>query len=379
MKERITITPGHLLFLILLTGVVSFGLGVAFHWHVGSISISEHHSAQTAQPPVHFRPYANTLVPEISPRPIFTRFPRFMVPIKGGPRYKSAPLVQDKYATLKVDSWRYSYNARGIIEVPNYLNGRVTAVIIVHPWGIDDGQGWDTPQPAGASFFCTPGKNQLYLEHTRVVLAPFIERMRGHVALILYTLPGEKDDIRSLLYSSMDGYVSQKDRNKGRQLLREKLRGFTYRGGSIPHVLKILQQHEVSSYFEQFPGLDASQFYNSRGYWALPVPLVNTLDYKQEDIVFYDKEGYPALGKFLTKKGIRHILLAGYTTDMCVKSTAGGYENLKQDFNVFLVGDASLATFPAQDEPNIATTAELSKASLKVLVTETSWISFLRP
>ena len=43
-------------------------------------------------------------------------------------------------------AWRFSYNARGIIEVPNRLRADRTAVIVVHPWGIDDGQGWNTPE-----------------------------------------------------------------------------------------------------------------------------------------------------------------------------------------------------------------------------------------
>jgi len=41
----------------------------------------------------------------------------------------------------------------------------------------------------------------------------------------------------------------------------------------------------------------------------------------------------------------RHVLLTGYATDMCFCRTTAGYENLAKDFNVFLVGDATLATF----------------------------------
>ena len=63
-------------------------------------------------------------------------------------------------ADLDVRAWRFSYNARGIIEVPNRLRADRTAVIVVHPWGIDDGQGWSTPEPAGVAFQCTPAKNR---------------------------------------------------------------------------------------------------------------------------------------------------------------------------------------------------------------------------
>ncbi len=45
--------------------------------------------------------------------------------------------------------------------MPNRLRADRTAVIMVHPWGIDDGQGWTTPDPAGVADFCTPEKNHL--------------------------------------------------------------------------------------------------------------------------------------------------------------------------------------------------------------------------
>jgi len=90
--------------------------------------------------------------------------------------------------------------------------------------------------------------------------------------------------------------------------------------------------------------------------------------------VIYDAEGYELLKSFLRNAGVRHILLAGYNTDMCVCSTTAGYENLRKDFNVFLVGDATVATFPAQPNPAVATSAAVAFASLKVLVTETTWI-----
>jgi len=47
---------------------------------------------------------------------------------------------------------------------------------------------------------------------------------------------------------------------------------------------------------------------------------------------------------------------------------------MRQDFNVFIVGDATLATFPAQERPDTATTAELAGMSMENLITETAWI-----
>ena len=90
--------------------------------------------------------------------------------------------------------------------------------------------------------------------------------------------------------------------------------------------------------------------------------------------MIYDGEGYPALRSFLQKQGIRHVLLAGYNTDMCVCSTTAGYKNLSQDFDVFLVGDATIATFPAQPTPRFATTTAVCFAALDLFITQVSWI-----
>jgi hypothetical protein len=59
---------------------------------------------------------------------------------------------------------------------------------------------------------------------------------------------------------------------------------------------------------------------------------------------------------------------------MCVKSTTAGYVNLARDFNVFLVGDATLATFPAHDTPRFATSSALAFAALDQFITQVSWV-----
>jgi nicotinamidase-related amidase len=76
----------------------------------------------------------------------------------------------------------------------------------------------------------------------------------------------------------------------------------------------------------------------------------------------------------LKQHGIRHVLLTGYHTDMCVCSTTAGYKNLREDFDVFLVGDATLATFPAHDTPRFATSAAVSFASIDLFITQVSWV-----
>src|SRR5262249_27598786 len=93
-----------------------------------------------------------------------------------------------------------------------------------------------------------------------------------------------------------------------------------------------------------------------------------------DDVVIYDGEGYPALRDFLKKQGVRHVLLAGYNTDMCVCSTTAGYKNLSQDFDVFLVGDATIATFPAHPTPRFPTTSTVCFAPLSGFIAEVSWV-----
>jgi nicotinamidase-related amidase len=92
--------------------------------------------------------------------------------------------------------------------------------------------------------------------------------------------------------------------------------------------------------------------------------------------VIFDADGYAKLRDFLRASGVRHVLLTGYATDMCYARTCAGYENLSKDFNVFLVGDATLATFPAHVTPKFATSAHLAFASINQLITQISWITY---
>src|SRR5215204_5184875 len=136
------------------------------------------------------RVYENKLTRLKDPKPLLADYPDFVAPVKELTRYEAPPVVDDPRADLDVRAWRFSYNARGIVEMPNHLRAAETAVIMVHPWGIDDGQGWDTPEPAGVADFCTPDKNHLAARHTREVVDPFHKSLRGKVAFVMYSLPG---------------------------------------------------------------------------------------------------------------------------------------------------------------------------------------------
>ena len=324
------------------------------------------------------RMYRNELRPIAAPLPLLADYPEFVQPIRESRRFEAPTLVDDADADLSVRAWRFSYNARGIIEMPNQLRARDTAVIMVHPWGIDDGQGWNTPEPAGVCDFCTPDKNHLAARHTREVIQPFLKSLRGRAAFVMYSLPGGEDPIRKKLYRSLRGRPSDEDRRAGAKALADKLKGFEYRGQPLPAQLTLSTDRPVIDYFRQFPGLDAGPRFNGAGFWELPIPVTRDVAADPNDIVIYDAEGYEPLRNFLREQGVRHILLTGYATDMCFCRTTAGFENLSKDFNVFLVGDATLATFPANESPRYATNAHISFAALNQLITQVSWVS-LRP
>jgi hypothetical protein len=306
------------------------------------------------------RVYENRLTLLHDPKPILADHPEFVEPVREVARFEAPVLVDDEGADLHVRAWRFSYNARGIIEMPNRLRAAETALIMVHPWGIDDGQGWKTPEPNGVCDFCTPAKNTLAARHTREVIDPFLKSLRGRVAFVMYSLPGPEDPIRKQLYRSFHHRPTAEERRRGEEALREKL--------------NLSDEKPVIDYFRQFPGLDAGPRYNGDGFWKVPIPVTKDIDTHPDDVVIFDGEGYPALRDFLRENKVRHVLLTGYATDMCYCRTTAGYENLSKDFNVFLVGDASLATFPSNATPRFATNASLSYAALQQLITQVSWV-----
>lgn len=260
--------------------------------------------------------------------------------------------------------------------MPNRLSAARTALIMVHPWGIDDGQGWKTPEPNGVCDFCTPTKNHLAARHTREVVNPFLKSLRGKVALVMYSLPGPGDPIRKKAYRSFDRRPTAEERVQGMKELKAKLASLPYKGDPLPAKLTLSTARPVADYFRQFPGLDAGPRYNGPDFWAMPIPVTSDIDTAADDVVIFDDEGYPPLRDFLNENKVRHVLLTGYATDMCYCRTTAGYENLSKDFNVFLVGDASLATFPSNDSPRHATNAALSFAALNQLITQVSWVRY---
>ena len=320
------------------------------------------------------RSYQNSLTRILNPKPLLADYPAYFEPIQEEARFEAPAIVDDAGADLHVRAWRFSYNARGIIEMPNHLRSKETAVIMVHPWAIDDDWGWKSPEPNGVADFCTPTKNALAAGHTKQVIDPFLKKLRSKAAFVMYSLPGPADAVRTKVYRSFTKTPTADERMTGEAELRKQLAAYDYTGQPLPEALSLGSSTPVIDYFRQFPGLDAGARYNGEGFWDLPIPVSTSVSVDPADIVIFDKEGYGPLRNFLKANGVRHILLTGYATDMCYCRTTAGYENLSKDFNVFLVADASLATFPSNSTPRFAVNAAISYAALNQLITQVSWV-----
>lgn len=318
--------------------------------------------------------YHNRLEKLTTPPPLLTDYPEFVEPLLCDDRYLAPPVVDEPGGDLAVRAWRYWYNVRGIVEMENRLQGEATAIIMVHPWGIDDNHGLRTPEPAGCAFFCTREKNQVATRHIEQVVNPFLRRLRQQVGLVAYSMPGTEDDIRRLLYASINTPPEQLDAAEGEKRLRKLLGAHSFEGTPLATEIELDPEHPAHSYMLQTPSTDAYHGHNGEGFWQLPMPVHDALERRPSDLVFYDAEGYDKVRDYLKRQGIRHVLLTGYALDMCVKATTCGYANLCEDFNVFVVGDATLATFPASTIARFATQVALHNAALQQLITQVSWV-----
>lgn len=72
------------------------------------------------------------------------------------------------------------------------------------------------------------------------------------------------------------------------------------------------------------------------------IPGYTALDRPPTDRVYDDREGHEKVRDYLRTHRIRHLLLAGYCTDMCAKATTCGHGYLCEDFSVSTVGDEAL-------------------------------------
>lgn len=337
--------------------------------------------------------YRNTPVKIEKPLPILADHTDFVEPLRFEIRYLAPPVFKDEGGRLEVRSWRYWYNARGIIEMVNRLDPRATAIVNLMAWGVDDGGGFRTPEPAGVVLAGTSGKNALYSRQIAEIVNPFIRRLSVQVALVGHTLPGLEDPVRKLLYPSISTGRDSLDPPAGKRKLEEIFTARTLRGPAQEESLELDGNAPLTSYFQKTPSSHASVRGNGPGFEEIPVPLANNIFRCPSDIVFYDGEGYEKIRDYLRKKGIRHILVMGFiekstilpthpragaeSADKTVMDrigTAPGIERLGKDFNIFIVGDAVRTTFPGSTTPRYAVQAALARLSGEYMITQAGWV-----
>ncbi|MEA1952695.1 MAG: dockerin type I domain-containing protein, partial [Planctomycetota bacterium] len=252
---------------------------------------------------------------------------------------------------LTLSAWRYSDTAGGIVKSENVLASEQTALIVVNPWGIEDGQGWGFPQAYNQSGYAFMGllpDNIHYNSQLDDVVKGFVDSTRGRVPLVMYGMPGGPDATRSKLYRDYTHQPSLADQAAG--------------------------EVEIETYLG---GLTGSQ-------WPDKIPVAAPLEYRPGDMVAYDDLGYGQLKTYLQTSGIENVLLAGYAADTHLATATAGYMNLKNDFNVFVVGDAAMSAWPVSTSvPSGYTRISTRDALLDaagvddVAVTQVSWIEKL--
>ncbi|MFC1606684.1 hypothetical protein ACFL47_01835 [Candidatus Latescibacterota bacterium] len=369
---------GTFIFLTLLTAVIMF-----------SISCSKDTQRDTGDTII----YSNTLVEADDPLPILADHAEFVEPLDHEKRFLAPPVIDDDGGTLEVRSWRYWYNARGIIEMLNRLDADATAIINLMAWGVDDG-GDISSEQAGIVLSGTPEKNMVFPRQVDQVINPFLKRMSGHVSLVGHTLPGREDDIRKLLYPSMRTNRDDLDVETGFIRLADAFAVHTSNVQTQEEVLKLDGDIPLTSYFLATPSSHATGRYHGHGFDTLPVPLVENIHRSSNDMVFYDGESYENIRDYLKDRGTRHILVMGFiekttllpthpregaeNADTSVMEKIGtvlDIERLGEDFNIFLVGDTTRTTFPASSTPKYATQTALTILSGDYMITQVNWIN----
>ena len=204
-------------------------------------------------------------------------------------RFRGPALVDQAGGDLLVRAWKFmpevpGQATGGIVESRNRLKSKHTALVIVHPWGLEDGQGWKGPQAYnlyGYAFMGLREDNVLCLDHLKDVVRPFVQSMRGRLPVVGYSLPGTPDAIRGKMYRGYDdNRPSDAQRTQGRA--------------------------ELEAYMNALSGKQ----------WPAYIPVSRNLDDQPDDLIIYDGSGYPALKNYLRKQGIEHVLL-GDTAPTC--------------------------------------------------------------
>ena len=309
------------------------------------------------------------IVPIANPDTILGDWPQYVDPILPDDyaRYQGQPLVNTSGGDLAVRAWKYSSGLDAIIESNNVLASEKTALIVVHPWGIEDGQGWGLYQAYNENGYVFLGHfpdNEHYLNQVSDVLKGFVDSSRGRVPLVIYGMPGEPGEPATTRYKLYRDYT---------------------------HQPSLADQADAREDIETYLGnLTGTQ-------WPETIPVAATFQYAPCDVVAYDSLDYTELKNFLDGYGIYNVLLAGVVdpgslvqpSDTSLITSASAYISLKDDFNVFVVGDATMTPWTRTVElPNLSVPSGYVQVSTRdaviaataensVAATQVSWIAQL--
>lgn len=102
--------------------------------------------------------------------------------------------------------------------------------------------------------------------------------------MVLYSLPGKKDEIRNKLYQVFLRTPTQQEREQGAAELSTRSKNFKYEGEPMVAQFELSRSKPVIDYFRQFPGLDASTKNNNAGFWGIsPIPVTSDVDVHPDD------------------------------------------------------------------------------------------------
>lgn len=248
----------------------------------------------------NFYNYKHTLKPVKNDIPILADYPEFIKPIDNINRLQAPPLINTDKSDLEVLCWRYSKNLDALIQMNNKLKASETAVLIVHPWGIDDGQGWNTPEPDVFILFGKNYKNEIYQQHVSKVLNPFLNNVRNKVKTIVYTMPGDERKLRTKLYSTIYSKKSTDNKKISIEVKEQLKKEIYHKGQPLPVDLKLNQNLPVTTaYFEAFGYAMTEPYMPPELFSQAPLPISKNINYNSDDIVFFDSDGYKKLKEYL--------------------------------------------------------------------------------
>ena len=168
----------------------------------------------------------------------------------------------------------------GIIEVPNRLSSSRTAVIVVHPWGIDDGQGLAQPRAGRRRVSMHPGEEQ---DRARACRQGHRSRFSRPCAVKLaysWAIAFRELRIRSGGRSTARSAASPQSRNAGKasESSRPSSKASITAGSQYPVRSTVDSQTPALAYFKQFPGLDAGPAFDGTRILELPIPVMKPIE-----------------------------------------------------------------------------------------------------